>query len=344
MEQGIRKKVIEREKLEALNKDADFGKLISVERAEALIMDIHSDIGEWVLRACNQNVDPDERIAIRHYTTYPSDDIDVDNRVSDRIYIIGKNRNDKRIEVTIEGGFAFGPYQYWKDLNIHLKYDGDDIGFQPEILNTHPGRNIPLKREYGATILVNGSEERREEPSIWDERLNGLVDEFHKSSRRISDRKYFGLERRRRLNKDFSLEQLSKEIEKITGLAKALEEQEKFEHYPLIFDYDWHSKDRLVDLALFPEEDMAVYVIFRYYQERRYGSYLIQEQDEITVGAVRQGVDYKKMRRRNNDLRNDLVDTKIGKVAVTNKSVIVDFYDGRKNLYSFQFGEGQTEE
>ena len=322
MEEGIPQKVIEREKLEALNKDADFGKLIPVDDAEALIRHINSDNGRYVLEAYNESTDPENKIAIRHYGAKYSN--------PDRIYIIGKSREDKRIEITLKGGYVFGPHQKWQNLEIHLKYDGDDIKFQPKVLDKY---DTLLKRgEYGATIRITedpkGVREKlliREEPLILDERLNEKVDQVYQSIYVASDKKYLGLPRGRRLNKDFSLEQLSEEIEKITGLAKALEEQEKFEHNSLIFDYDWHSKDRLVDLALFPEEDMAVYAIFRYYQERRYGSYLIQEQDEITVGLIIEGESYRTTIRDNTiDFRRNLQTTHIRGVRIINRTIDID--------------------
>ncbi|MEK6904810.1 MAG: hypothetical protein AABX24_00240 [Nanoarchaeota archaeon] len=301
--------------LEALSKNAEFGKLIPVEHAEVLIKSIHSDVGEFVLQAYNQNVYPDNKIAIRHYNKLLP---------RDQIYIIGKSRMDKRIEVTIQGGYAFGPYQKWTSLEIHLKYDGEDVGFQPEAIDSEG--DIPLKREYGVTIRVNEHSERSEEPFIRDKRLNELIDRLYQIQT-INGKKYLGLERGRSLGDDFSLEQLSEEVQKITGLAEAIGNTK----IPGYYCCGWASKESVVDLRLFPEKDMGIYIVFRYCHDDEF-PHIIKEWDEVRVGAVRKGRNYEKTVK-DYTLDTFLQEMNIRKVQVTNEDIIVDLIDGRGNRY-----------
>lgn len=334
MAEETQKGKLEREKLEALNKDADFGKLIPINDAESIIRHVHSDVGRWVLQGCNQNIDPDSKIAIRHHKK------NGDYTCRDRTYIIGKSRIDRRIEITLRGGYTFGPYQMWPDLNIYLKYDGDDIGFQPKIIDPHEG-DIPLKRGYGANITITKYPDPyiREEPIISDNRLNEQVDQLYRSIYEASDEKYLGLERGRGLGVDFSLEQLSEEARKITGLAEAIERQRNLKYGSPEFDWDdWNSSGDLIDLKLFPGQDIGVYVVSRYCQYDLSPN-IMSEEDEVTVGILRKGKECKKtIKDKSRNFNDNLQSTRIRNVKIRDNNVVVDFLNREtRRFFSLDF-------
>ena len=76
----------------------------------------------------------------------------------------------------------------------------------------------------------------------------------------------------------------------ITCLTEAIETQRRLKYASGICNQN--SVGRLVDLALFPQENTGVYVVFRTCQLTRKSPFF-ETWDEVTVGAVRRGTDYK---------------------------------------------------
>ena len=171
---------------EELNNNAEFGKLIPVEHAEAAIRNTPytGDFGKWFLQAYNQHVDPNTRIAIRHHLR--------GLHCVDSNYIIGKSKTDKIIEITINGGVSFnymiGPSA---DLEIALTYDGNDVKFQPRVPNNPKYTvrdSLSLEMKYGA--VIRAYQEKGEfkvrvgsqsSLSIPDKRVEELANEVYQS-------------------------------------------------------------------------------------------------------------------------------------------------------------------
>lgn len=129
-----------------------------------------------------------------------------------------------------------------------------------------------------------------------------------------------------------SLEQLSEEERKITGLVEAIKKEMELEYISLICD--WNSTGKLLDLGLFPEQDIGVYVVFRYCQTDLTSHYTA-EWDEVTVGAVRKGKNYNKIVK-DTTLNMILQETSIRNVKVTNEDITVDLMNGRGDHYSLK--------
>lgn len=168
---------------------SEYGLLIQPGEARERIRKIPfaKDTGKWFLSAYEEQVDPNTLIAIRHRTFGLGEE-----------YIIGKSRENKRIEMTILGGvrdpLISSPYPA---LKIGLEFDGNDIEFKPsgpkkpgllsKIKLKKPKESITDKfplfgKEYGASIYPH---RKIKNPDILadftDRRLENLAISIQKS-------------------------------------------------------------------------------------------------------------------------------------------------------------------